>query len=218
MKPASVGARHSPLNSLLVDAIREAIVAGRYRPGERLVEERLAEDFGVSRIPVREALRTLSAAGLVSIEPRKGASVALLSRETARETIEVRAMLEALNARLAARHIHVELIARLEAVLARGNAAAAAGSQDSLTVLNAEYHELLAEAGMNRILGDLMRQLRERTAAYFDASGEDAARNWREHAEILGAVIDGNEERAARLASDHVLAAAHAFSSKWPSL
>lgn len=203
-----LGARHTPLNTVLVDAIRDAIVSGRYQPGERLIEERLAEDFGVSRIPIREALRTLSAAGLVSIEPRKGATVTALSHQTAIEMIEVRATLEALNARLAARHIRTDLVARLQAVLERGNEAAARGAHDALARLNAEYHELLAEAGMNRILGDMMRQLRERTAGYFTSGADGAARTWQEHAAILGAVIGGDEERAAALASEHVLGAA----------
>lgn len=211
IKQPALGERHSPLNTLLVDAIRSAIVEGRYQPGERLVEERLAEDFGVSRIPIREALRALSSAGLITIEPRKGATVSSISRETANEMIEVRATLEALNARLAARHIHPELIARLRAVLQAGNEAVAAKAENALLRLNAEYHELLAEAGMNRILGDMMRTLRERTAVYFGATQELAVQTWQEHAEILQAVIEGHEERAALLASRHVAEAGRAF-------
>jgi DNA-binding GntR family transcriptional regulator len=203
-----LGERHGPLNQVLADAIRDAIVAGQYQRGERLVEGRLAEDFGVSRIPVREALRQLAAQGLVELEPRKGATVATLSRETAQEMVEVRATLEALNARLAARHLDEPLLGQLRAVLEQGNRAAAAREQQDLARLNNEYHELLAQAGMNRILGDMMRTLRERTAAYFGQTLAAAEATWREHAAILGAVIARDEEMAALLAARHVTEAA----------
>lgn len=209
-RPGSLGVQHSPLNSLLAKEIRAAIVSGRYQPGDRLVEGRLAEDFGVSRIPVREALRALASEGLVRIEPRKGASVESLSRETAGEMVEVRATLEGLNARLAARHCSPELIARLQGVLAEGNAAASTGSAQVLARLNAEYHDLLAQAGMNRILGDMMRQLRERTSVYFGPSLDVAERSWQEHSAILQAIISGDEELAALLAARHVSEAGRA--------
>ena len=202
--PGSLGQRHWPLNRQLAEELRQAIVSGRYLPGERLVEGRLADDFGVSRIPVREALRTLASEGLVRIEPRKGASVASMSDEVAREMIEVRATLEGLNARLAARHCNAELIARLQAVLANGDEAAATGSAPALSRLNTQYHDLLAQAGMNSILGDLMRQLRDRTMMYFNTSPGAAARSWREHAAILHAIIAGDEELACARASRHV--------------
>src|SRR6185437_4850775 len=88
-----------PLREVVAAGIRDAILAGRYGAGERLTEDRLAADFGVSRNPVREALRSLAAEGLVIVAARRGAVVAALRREEAREMIEVRATLEALNAR-----------------------------------------------------------------------------------------------------------------------
>ncbi len=212
-----IGRQHSPLNNLLAEAIREAIVTRRYAPGERLVEGRLAEDFGVSRIPVREALRVLASQGLVELEPRKGASVATLSHETAMEMVEVRATLEGLNARLAARHRTPALIERLQDVLQQGTRAAQAGSPETLARLNDAYHDLLAEAGMNRILGDLMRALRMRTSMYFAAPQQVAERSWRDHAAILQAVMDGDEELAALLASRHVTEAGRTFLAGEPT-
>lgn len=199
-----LGARHSPLNSVLAREIREAIVAGRYRPGERLVEGRLADDFGVSRIPVREALRSLASEGYVTIEPRKGATVARLSRESVEEMIEIRATLEGLNARLVTRRRNPELIARLQAVLEQGRIASADGAIAELAVLNGRYHDMLAEAGNNRILAEMMRQLRDRTAAFFGAAPSIAVRRWQDHAGIVQAIIDGDEELAATLAARHV--------------
>jgi DNA-binding GntR family transcriptional regulator len=201
---APLGERHAPLGQTLAAAIREAIVAGRYPPGERLVEGRLAEDFGVSRIPIREALRLLASEGLVSIEPRKGATVSAISPETAGEMVEVRATLEALNARLAARHRDAAALAKLGEVLEAGDRAAASGEPADLARLNDEYHDLLAEAGMNRILRDMLRYLRERTAGYFGTPRDNAAATWAEHADILKAVIAGDEDLAALLAARHV--------------
>lgn len=207
-----LGERHSPLNTLLTKALRDAIMAGKYQPGERLVEGRLAEDFGVSRIPVREALRALSSEGLVELEPRKGASVATLSHESASEMVEVRATLEGMNARLAARHRNPELLEQIQAVLEEGNRAAAEGEHEKLAALNAKYHDLLAQAGMNRILGDMMRYLRDRTAMLFGAQTlEYARKTWADHAAILHAVMAGDEELAALLGSRHVIDAAREF-------
>src|SRR5438094_10243702 len=101
--PDTLGARHSPLNKVVADRIRERILAGEYGPGERLAEERLSEELGISRMPVREALRALAAEGIVTLNPRRGASVTEFSKEHAQELIEVRATLEALNAKLAAK-------------------------------------------------------------------------------------------------------------------
>jgi DNA-binding GntR family transcriptional regulator len=98
----ALGRGHASLAQRVADALRDAILARRYRPGERLVEDRLSEELGVSRIPIREALRALAAEGLVRVEPRRGASVAEVSPQLAGDLVEVRATLEGLNARLAA--------------------------------------------------------------------------------------------------------------------
>src|SRR5690348_9417520 len=100
---ATVGARHLPLNRMVADAIRERILGGEFEPGERLAEERLSEELGVSRMPVREALRALAAEGMVTIAPRRGASITAYTPAQILELVEVRATLEGLNARLAAK-------------------------------------------------------------------------------------------------------------------
>ena len=151
-----VGERHS-LGRLVADELRRAILGGRYKPGERLVEDRLSADLGVSRIPVREALQLLSAEGLIELQPRRGASVAAVSTEVAREMVEVRALLEGLNARLAARRHEPAVVAELRETLRKGNAAAVSGTVEELVDLNSEFHDLLAKAGRNTILWDIMR-------------------------------------------------------------
>src|SRR6185436_7675015 len=88
--PEKIGARHLPLNKMVADTIRERILAGEFGPGERLAEERLSEELGISRMPVREALRVLASEGMVTLNPRRGASVTQYSEAQAQELIEVR--------------------------------------------------------------------------------------------------------------------------------
>jgi DNA-binding GntR family transcriptional regulator len=191
--------------------LRRSILTRRRKPGDRLVEDRLSEEMGVSRVPIREALRVLASEGLVEVQPRRGASVANFSPEVARDLVEVRATLEGLNARLAARHHEDAIVAELGRVLEEGNAAARTRNVDDLVRLNGEFHDKLAEAGRNSILWDIMRTLRERTSLVFAANTNRRSReDWDEHSRILAAVIDGDEELAALLATRHVHQAAEA--------
>ncbi len=194
-----------PLRNLATDVLREAILTGRYKPGERLVEDRIARDFDISRIPVREALRALATEGLVELRPRRGAVVAVLSHAAACDLIEVRATLEGLNARLAARRRDEALIGEIGQVLQVGRAAVAVGRLAEIPVLNARFHDLLAAAGSNSILDEMMRSLRNRTSQIFSAfTDEQAKQSWDEHEQIMQAVIAGDEEMAEMLAFRHV--------------
>ena len=200
------------LSKVVSEKIRGQILAGRLKPGERLIEDRLSAELGVSRVPVREALRGLSMEGLVRLEPNRGASVTEVTPQLLAELVEVRTLLEALNARLAARRHDPEIVALLQDTLRRGNEAAQSGMADELAQLNAEFHERLAEASRNSVLSDIMRSLRERTGLAFSINGQARAReDWKEHAGILAAVIEGDEEISALLAARHVKNAAAAL-------
>jgi DNA-binding GntR family transcriptional regulator len=210
--PAStIGGDHTSLAQRVADELRRSILTNRRQPGDRLVEDRLSLEMGVSRVPIREALRVLASEGLVDVQPRRGASVADVSPEVARDLVEVRATLEGLNARLAARHHEPGIVAELRQVLEQGNHAAKSGIVDDLVRLNGEFHDKLAEAGRNSILWDIMRVLRERTSLVFAANtSRRAQQDWDEHSRILAAVIDGDEELASMLATRHVHRAAEA--------
>jgi DNA-binding GntR family transcriptional regulator len=200
------------LSRVVSEQIRGRILDGTLKPGERLVEDRLSTELGVSRVPVREALRGLSVEGLVTLLPRRGATVVEITPETVAELVEVRALLEGLNAKLAAQRHDPEIVAALEDTLVRGNQAAKNGTAEELARLNAEFHEQLAEASRNAVLSDVMRSLRERTSIAFAINGRTRAReDWQEHAGILAAVISGDAELAALLATRHVHNAAAAF-------
>ena len=204
----------APRSQVVSEEIRAMILGGRLKPGERLVEESLSAELGVSRVPVREALLALSAQGLVRIEPRRGATVAEITPRIVAELVEVRALLEGLNAKLAAQRHDPEIIAQLRDTLQRGNAAAKSGTREELARLNAEFHERLAEASRNSVLSEVMRGLRERTSLAFAINGRARARaDWQEHAGVLAAVIAGDSELAALLANRHVHNAATAFAA-----
>ena len=195
----------------MADELRRGILTGRRKAGDRLVEDRLSAELGVSRVPIREALRLLAAEGLVELQPRRGASVAAFSAEVAHDLVEVRAMLEGLNARLAARHHAPAIVDELRQVLEQGNTAAKSGNVADLVRLNGEFHDKLAEAGRNSILWDIMRTLRERTSLVFAANtARRSQQDWDEHSQILAAVIEGDEELSALLATRHVHQAAEA--------
>jgi DNA-binding GntR family transcriptional regulator len=206
-----IGLSHASLAQRVADELRRAILTNRRRPGERLVEESLSAEMGVSRVPIREALRALAAEGLVEMQPRRGAAVADVSPDVARDLVEVRATLEGLNARLAARHHDRAIVKELKQVLAEGNRAAKSGSVDDLVRLNGDFHDKLAQAGGNSILWDIMRVLRERTSLVFAANTTGRAQqDWDEHASILAAVIEGDEDLSSMLATRHVRRAAEA--------
>ncbi len=206
-----VGHAHVSLGAHVADRLRTSILEGLLPPGARLVEDRLSGELGVSRVPIREALRALAREGLIELRPRRGAYVAEMSASLLRDLVEVRATLEGLNARLAARNHDQTIALKLNEVLAVGNAAVQTGSAADLMRLNSEFHDALAQAGRNEILWDIMRSLRERTNLMFSANGAGrAVQDWAEHSTILAAVLDRDEELAAMLAMRHVRRAANA--------
>lgn len=210
IKAPTLGANHSPLTELVVSALRERILSGGVPPGERLVEGKLSEEMGVSRMPVREALRQLAAEGLVTIEPRRGASVTSFSPQQMRELVEVRATLEGLNAKLAAQRHDDQQIAEMERILEEGTRASQSGGDDAaMLLMNQRFHDALGSIAANSILQDIMRSLRDRTALLFAPLNRSRGpQNWDEHAAILRAVINGDAELASLLAMRHVYNAA----------
>lgn len=202
---SDIGAAHQSLHGAVTKSLRDAILKGRFKPGERLTESNLAQMFQVSRNPIREALRALQTEGLVEVNPRKGARVRLVSDEEAEEVIELRADLEGINARNAARRCDDEMRAVLQKILEEGNEIAKQPDTERLMSINDRFHNVLADAGKNRYLADYVRTLRERTLWLFASARNDRAiESWEEHAAILEAVITGDAELASLLASRHV--------------
>lgn len=206
---ATPGTSHSPLTTLVVKKMRARILDGSLLPGQRLVEGRLSAEFDVSRIPIREALRQLATEGLVTIEPRRGASVSCFSDEQVRDLVEVRANLEALNAKLAARHTEPEMRTQLRDLLEQGNRLAELQDLRALADFNHQFHDVLGRAAGNSVLQEVMRSLRDRTLLLFIPYNQARClQNWEDHAAILRAVLNSDAELASVLALGHVYNAA----------
>lgn len=203
---AKVGSDHRALRDLVCDALRERIMDGSLAPGERLVEDRLAAELGVSRNPVREALRVLAVEGYVALVPRRGAEVATLSPAVVEDIFEVRQALEALGARLACRNATPEGLARLREVLAEAEAAIdEPGGAARLPALNTRFHELVLEQAANPVLAGVMEPLRGRMQWIFSRTARARApHSLAEHRALVDAIAARDEEEAARLAVAHV--------------
>lgn len=204
-RTANLGARHLSLHKVAADAIRERILAGEFAPGVRLAEGPLSEEMGISRMPVREALRVLAAEGIVTIAPRRGASVTMYSEAQVRELVEVRATLEALNAKLAAQRHDPAQIAELRRIVAEDAKITEKTDLTRIQAANNRFHEALEAIAANSVLTNIVRSLRDRTAVIFARQSRLRVReNWEEHAGIVRAIISGDADLAALLAARHV--------------
>jgi DNA-binding GntR family transcriptional regulator len=209
-RPARLNDR--PLRDVVSDAIRESIASGAHRPGERLVEDRLADELGVSRNPVREALRALEVEGYVELIPRRGAVVADLSPGVVAEIFEVRGALEALGARLAAERATAAQVRRLDRLLETSAQALGRGDLRRMPELNTRFHQLVLDMGGNALLGETMAPLRGRTQWIFSRTvDERAAESLAEHRELAAAIAAGDGDAAARQAAMHVAAAHRSY-------
>jgi DNA-binding GntR family transcriptional regulator len=200
----NIGTAHRPLRDKVVDELRRRIIDGVYEPGDRLTEERLADDFGVSRNPVREAIRVLEAEGFLHAQPRRGAVVASLSVRDVEDLFDVRLSLETLAATLAAERAGTSGAA-LEKLLARAKTTKRTAD---LAALNTRFHSEICALAGNALLTGLMESLHGRLQWVYGQSLETrAADSWAEHRELADAILAGDAEAAGRAARAHVLAA-----------
>jgi DNA-binding GntR family transcriptional regulator len=194
------------------ELIREGILSGEYARGERLREEELAVRAGVSRTPVREALRRLDAEGLVGFTPNRGARVTAWSQQELEDLYDVRALLEGHGARLAASRITTEeidslssLADQMESIGGKGRTAA-----DELTRLNGEFHRSIVRATRNSQLESLVRSMMEVPLIYrtFQRySPERLQSSSFQHRELIMAMQAANGDWAEAVMRAHILAA-----------
>lgn len=205
----------------LRDKIEERIATGAYSPGERLEEAALAEQFGVSRTPVREALQQLAAVGMVDLRGRRGAIVSAPDATRLLEMFEVMAELEAMCGRLAARRLMPEDEAALNETLAACQRAAASCNSDSYYYENERFHYAIFEASGNRFLAEQTIALHKRLAPFrrLQLRVRDRLKTSRaEHEEIVKAIVAGDVERSALLLRDHVAVQGERFSDLMASI
>ncbi|GGO74828.1 GntR family transcriptional regulator [Nonomuraea cavernae] len=193
-----------------VDELRSLILAGQYAPGDRLGEVELAEVLGVSRTPVREALRRLEAEGLVELVANKGARVVAYPGRDLETIFELRARVEGLAARQAALTASPDDVARLHEVAVDLRDHAERGELDAVYRLNSEFHQSLVRLGGSPLLGQSISSLIHssvllRTYGSFD---EDAMRrSVNHHLEIAAAVRAGDPEWAEAVMRAHLFSA-----------
>lgn len=184
---------------LALEHVRGLISAGTLRPDDRLRQEQLAADLGTSVIPVREALKTLEAEGLVRYEPHRGYRVARLSIDELTETYLIRRLLEDDVVRTAAPRLDAQVLATLEDAMTTMEQAADVGDVATMISANRAFHfTVFAAAGRPRTV-ELIRVLWQTTDSYRSMYYTDAAARRRvnhEHRSIVEALVDGDVERA----------------------
>lgn len=151
--------RHQTLREKILETIRDAILKGTMKPGERVSEPELAERFGISRTPIREAFRQLESEGYLKVVPRKGAVVASLSERDIEEFYAIKIILEGFAARMAADKLTEKEIERLESINERLHKVAAEGDVKTFFRVHNEFHEVFIKAAGNDKLSEMINQL-----------------------------------------------------------
>lgn len=198
---------YKPLRDVIFDTLREAIIVGELKPGQRLMEVQLAEKMGVSRTPVREAIRKLELEGLVEMLPRKGAHVAELSVKDIMDVLEVRATLDGLATSLSATRITDDEKKELRHLLDQFiNYVEKENLQGSIKK-DVEFHDVIYRSSRNDKLIQISNNLREQIQRFRIVYIKDYSSSReliREHTEIYEAIIARNPETAMEAARRHI--------------
>jgi len=198
---------YKPLREIVFNTLREAIIVGELKPGERLMEVQLAEKMGVSRTPVREAIRKLELEGLVTMTPRKGVHVAALSPKDIIDVLEVRASIEGLAASLAASRISEDELKELKHI---NNQFLNYVEKDNLqgsVKKDVEFHDVIYKASRNDKLIQISSNLREQVQRFRIIYLKDFSNQkelYREHMEIYDAILRKDAESALKAAEIHI--------------
>ena len=155
-----------PLRDVVFNTLRQAILRGELKPGERLMEIQLANKLGVSRTPIREAIRKLELEGLVLMIPRKGAEVAEITEKSLRDVLEVRRALEELAVQLACEKITKEEIRELERVAKEFQQVVNSSDITEIAEVDVCFHDIIYTATDNQKLIQLLNNLREQMYRY----------------------------------------------------
>ena len=196
-----------PLRDVVFNTLRRAIITGEFAPGERLMEISLANRLGVSRTPVREAIRKLELEGLVIMIPRKGAQVAKITEKSLRDVIEIRCVLEEFAASLACERITPEGRENLKE--AHENFVEAVKNGDILDIVEKDerFHDAIFQATSNERLITIINNLREQFYRYRMEYVKDIEQHSvlvNEHELLLRAIYDGDSETAKRIMRTHL--------------
>ena len=197
-------ARPVPLRQSVYETLVDLIVNADLSPNQHLVETDLARQLGVSRQPVREALHRLQAEGWVELRPAQGAFVHVPTDQEVDELLDVRQLLEAETARLAAHNATPEQVKQLRELWRSGRSAADADDVTAAVAGNSAFHAAVAEIAGNSVLANLAGIVGNRVRWYYRlVAPARAHRSWEEHGELIAAIEAHDETRAMQLARRH---------------
>ena len=198
---------YQPLREVVCESLREAIRSGVLKPGERIMEIQLAEELGVSRTPVREAIRKLELEGYVVMMPRRGTYVASMSIRDINEIFEIRTALESLSNGLAADHITDDELEHLQRLLVIIGGYIKDGNIEKIVETDIEFHDLLYHAARNERLVGIISNLRDQLTRFRTLSMSYPGRleeTLEEHRLIVDAIASGDRKAASRAAERHM--------------
>ena len=195
------------LRGQVFDKIRSDILNGKYKRGEELVESSIGKELGISRTPVREAIRQLELEGLVQLVPNKGAFVTGISEKDVRDIYLIRARLEGLAARMAAKNITPELLDAMEETVVLSEYHAKKEHYEQVCEMDSKFHKLLYKASGSRILEHTLTDFhqyvqRVRMACIMKKRRMEKSND--EHDAILTAIREHDEEKAELVATRHI--------------
>ncbi|QDR83286.1 GntR family transcriptional regulator [Sporomusa termitida] len=198
---------YKPLREVVAETLREAIVNGTLKPGERLMEIQLAEELGVSRTPVREAIRKLELEGFVVMIPRRGTYVADLSIKDINEVFEIRTALDVLAAGLAVERITEDELEQLERLLVEIGELIEEDDADKIVESDSQFHDILYRASRNDRLVGIINNLREQFTRFRSISIQYPGRMQKsveEHRRLVEAIASRDTDLAQQLAREHM--------------
>lgn len=196
-----------PLRDVVFNTLRQAILTGELKPGERLMEIHLADRLGVSRTPIREAIRKLELEGLVVMIPRKGAQVAKITEKNLKDVLEVRRALDMLAAKLACYRMNDEEKKELKKACDEFAGIVKANNTKDITEADVHFHDIILKSTNNERLIQLVNNLAEQMYRYRLEYIKDSAYHSRlvqEHEAIYHAIINNQEEEAAKAVVLHI--------------
>lgn len=196
-----------PLREVVFKTLRQAILTGELKPGERLMEIHLADKLGVSRTPIREAIRQLELEGLVVMVPRKGAHVARITEKSMSDVLEVRLALDKLAVQLACDRITEEQKQKLIDKKNEFEEAVRLGDTNKIAKADVNFHDVIFEASGNMRLGQMVNNLAEQMYRYRFEYIKDVNEHpnlVEEHNKICETIISGDVDGALFAISEHI--------------
>ncbi len=196
-----------PLRDVVFNTLREAILKGDLEPGERLMEIALANRLGVSRTPIREAIRKLELEGLVVMIPRRGAQVASITKKDLQDVLEVRSSLEVLATELACERINAEQLDALKGALNRFEKVLGSGDVSVIARADVDFHDVIFSSTGNARLVQILNNLREQMYRYrleYLKDFSSHARLLEEHRQLMEAIAARDQKNAAMIIKAHI--------------